>query len=84
MLKCSFTNLPGYALGLIAYCLFPIYGASADESLHLETFKTHSRLVFPVDESVVSEIRPSKTGFALLLKGVGFGEMGAPLGQEAH
>ncbi|MCM2277273.1 MAG: tetratricopeptide repeat protein [Oligoflexia bacterium] len=54
----------------------------AGDSLRIETFKTHSRIVVRVDESVSSEWKNTAEGFELLLKGIGLMDLGAPLGEE--
>jgi tetratricopeptide (TPR) repeat protein len=58
-------------------------GVSHAESLKLDTFRTHSRLSFRVDDGVVSDFKPTEQGFELMLKGQGLSDLGAPLGEEA-
>jgi tetratricopeptide (TPR) repeat protein len=57
---------------------------SRAESLRLDTFRTHSRLSFHVDDGVVSEFKQSEQGFELILKGLGLSDLGAPLGEEGR
>lgn len=52
------------------------------ESLQVQTFPTHSRLVFKMDEGVPVQWKETKDGFEALFKGLGFTDLGAPLGEE--
>ena len=55
---------------------------SQGASVRVETLKTHSRMVFRINDTVGAEWKPSATGFELTLKGVGLSDLGAPLGEE--
>lgn len=70
--------------GVMAWLsLSPIPGfAGSGEPVRLETFKTHSRLSFRVDEGVASDWKADARGFELLFKGIGLADLGAPLGDE--
>src|SRR4051794_1677851 len=51
-------------------------------SIQLLTLKTHSRLIFHIDEGVPAEWKDLSGGFELNLKGVGMTDLGAPFGAE--
>ncbi len=69
--------LPGLLLGRVV-----IAGANAESPLKLESFPSHSRLAFKIDESVEPVWRSTSDGFELLLKGYWLSDLGAPLGNE--
>ncbi|MFL5814631.1 MAG: tetratricopeptide repeat protein [Bdellovibrionia bacterium] len=52
------------------------------ETLQIQTFPTHSRLVFRIDDGVPVQWKETKDGFEALFKGLGFTDLGAPLGEE--
>jgi tetratricopeptide (TPR) repeat protein len=52
------------------------------ETLQIQTFPTHSRLVFRIDDGVPVQWKETREGFEALFKGLGFTDLGAPLGEE--
>ncbi|MCM2324206.1 MAG: tetratricopeptide repeat protein [Oligoflexia bacterium] len=69
------------ALGLCS-SVAALAAESAAEAVKIETFRTHSRIVVRIDESVPTEWKNRPDGFDLTLKGVGLMELGIPLGDE--
>jgi tetratricopeptide (TPR) repeat protein len=65
----------------VAFAVLPV-GAYGESSVQIQTFKTHSRLSFQLDEGAQAEWKDIKGGFELFFKGVTLGELGAPLGSE--
>jgi tetratricopeptide (TPR) repeat protein len=57
---------------------------AASSSIRVETFRTHSRISFHVDDGVSSELKSNQQGFELFLKGIALTDLGAPLGEEAQ
>lgn len=62
------------------------HGAPAwtDRAISIQTFNTHSRLVFRVDSGVKAEWRSTAQGFELVFKELGLVDLGAPFGGEAR
>lgn len=52
------------------------------ETIRVVTFPTHSRLIFKIDETVPVEWKETPSGFQAVFKGLGFTDLGAPLGDE--
>jgi predicted Zn-dependent protease len=52
------------------------------QGIQVETFRTHSRLVLAIDDSVETQWNKTAKGFELFLKGIGLSDLGAPLGEE--
>jgi len=68
-------------LSIIALFLASIAFAG-DDPIKLHSFKTHSRLVFRMDEGVQGQWKDTKNGFELYFKGIGLSDLGIPLGVE--
>ena len=56
----------------------------ASETVKVQTFKTHGRLSFRVDESVTVTSKNTAKGFELFFPGLGLTDLGAPLGEEEN
>ena len=72
-------------LGILAFASTihsPAAWAAGAELIHLQTFKTHSRLSIRLDEGVEARWKETTEGFELLLKGIGLADLGAPVGGE--
>ena len=73
---CSIFLVLGALLHLTSIAAF---GA---DSVKIQTFKTHSRILFSLDPSVDAKLKPSAKGFEIVFKGIGLSDLGAPLGEE--
>jgi len=49
---------------------------------HVESFTTHGRLSFRLESDVSTTWKEVPGGFEIFLKGIGLGDLGAPLGEE--
>jgi tetratricopeptide (TPR) repeat protein len=56
--------------------------ATDSSGVQIQTFKTHSRILFSIDESVPAHLKSTAKGFELTLDGIGLSDIGAPLGEE--
>ncbi|MBL7716736.1 MAG: tetratricopeptide repeat protein [Bdellovibrionales bacterium] len=73
------------ALFLSATGAFANGDASDDfQSIQIHTFKTHSRLVFRLDESISLDWKDVRGGFEVLLKSWWLTDLGAPVGGESE
>lgn len=54
------------------------------QSIQVHTFKTHSRIVFRLDESIQMDWKDVRGGFEVLLKSWWLTDLGAPVGGEAE
>jgi tetratricopeptide (TPR) repeat protein len=52
------------------------------ETIRIQSFPSHTRLVFRVDDGVPVEWKETGDGFEAFFKGLGFTDLGAPLGEE--
>ena len=52
------------------------------ENIQLQTFSSHSRLTFRVDDSVEADWKPTVQGFQVFFKGLNYSDFGAPFGHE--
>jgi tetratricopeptide (TPR) repeat protein len=72
---------------LLSLSLSGAHGAvlsSFDDSngVQIQTFKTHSRILFAIDESVPAHLKSTAKGFEIVFDGIGLSDVGAPLGEE--
>jgi tetratricopeptide (TPR) repeat protein len=67
-------------LFLTVTCAFAANGVS--DGIQVQTFQTHSRILFSVDASVEAHLKSSAKGFEIFFKDVGLSDLGAPLGEE--
>ena len=78
----SFTSKLFAPVGMAAIVLLHVSVARADAGVKIQTFKTHSRLIVGIDETVSTQRKTTGKGFELLVKGIGLSDLGAPLGEE--
>jgi len=66
------------------FCSFPFFSlpAYSSESVKFETFRTHSRILFNIDEGVNPMTTRTARGFQIYFKGLSLTDLGAPLGEE--
>ncbi|MEO5970277.1 MAG: tetratricopeptide repeat protein [Bdellovibrionia bacterium] len=55
--------------------------AFASDFVHVRTYPTHSRMTFRIDDSVSTELKNTKTGFELHLRGSNLADLGAASGE---
>jgi tetratricopeptide (TPR) repeat protein len=67
----------------IFFSIFPFSNAWAAETVKVQSFPTHSRVIFSLDPSVETQLKPTSKGFEVLFKGISLSDLGAPLGEEA-
>jgi tetratricopeptide (TPR) repeat protein len=60
----------------------PQGSAVSGSGVQIQTFKTHSRILFSIDESVTAHLKSNAKGFELVFDGIGLSDVGAPLGEE--
>jgi tetratricopeptide (TPR) repeat protein len=57
--------------------------AGEGDGIQIQSFKTHSRVLFSVDETVETHLKSDAKGFEIFFKGISLSDLGAPLGEEA-
>ncbi len=60
----------------------PFARAAESRAIELQSFRSHSRLAFRVDEGVGVEWKEKDRAFEIVFKGIGLGDWGAPVGVE--
>ncbi|MGK5088599.1 tetratricopeptide repeat protein [Bdellovibrionota bacterium FG-2] len=71
----AFFVLTGCFLGLLSH-------AGPQDGVSIHTLRSHSRIVFQVDQNVPLTLKKSPAGFELFLKGIALSDLGASQGKE--
>ena len=79
LLSVSLLTLLGVALTGAAT---PSAHANEGDAIQIQSFKTHSRVLFSVDETVETHLKSDAKGFEIFFKGISLTDLGAPLGEE--
>ncbi len=71
----GFLIMTGCLISLLSF-------AGTQDGVSIHTLRSHSRIVFQVDQNVPATLKKSSTGFELFFKGIALSDLGAPQGKE--